>query len=118
MFHNMKDTGAHITMMLMRAKNKVVEKLSSELTDVFCIYKMVDEFQSKHMDTDTWILETVYGSVVVALESRRCNFSNLMTIYTASGIFIANTTISNHNGRSFARARDAIATAAKTATDI
>eukprot|EP00957_Ditylum_brightwellii_P045011 3414418-Ditylum_brightwellii.AAC.1 len=116
MLHNTKDTGAHITMMLMWAKYKVFEKLSSEITDVFCIYKMVDEFQSMHTDTDTWVLETVYDGDVVALKSRRCTFSHLMTIYTVSGMFNINTTISNYSSTCFARARDAIATATKTAT--
>eukprot|EP00957_Ditylum_brightwellii_P149515 11386009-Ditylum_brightwellii.AAC.1 len=69
------------------------------------------------MDTDTWVLETVYNGAAVALDSRRCTFSHLMTIYTESGIFAANTTISNYSSRCSARARDAIAAAAKTATD-
>eukprot|EP00957_Ditylum_brightwellii_P142450 10852902-Ditylum_brightwellii.AAC.1 len=68
--HNTKDTGAHIITMLTQAKYKVVEKLSSEIAGIFCVYKMVDELQ-KHTDTDTWVLETVYNSAAVALESRR-----------------------------------------------
>eukprot|EP00957_Ditylum_brightwellii_P045881 3480271-Ditylum_brightwellii.AAC.1 len=115
--HNTKDTGAHTMTMLMQAKYKVVEKLSSEITDIFCICNMADEFQSTYTDTDTWVLETVYNSAAVALESRRCTFSHLMTIYTASDIFAANTTISNYSSRCFTRARDAIATATKTTAD-
>eukprot|EP00957_Ditylum_brightwellii_P071109 5405065-Ditylum_brightwellii.AAC.1 len=56
----MEDMGARIMTMLTQAKYKVVEKFSSEITDGFCVYKMVDEFQSMYTDTGTWVLETVY----------------------------------------------------------